>query len=859
MTGKATIVLTLLGLLLISMVDTATSVPPGAVAPYLNGVFPEVTPGFGGSWYLEQIAAEVEIDAPLDVIELPNSPDVLIVCKTGRLWRVNLEAATQELVLDITDRTVNYSEAGLISLALHPDFPAVPQAFLFYRYKPQPEVEEHRGYNRLVKFIWDAATGRFDPDSEEILIQQYDRSAWHNGGGLFFEDGLLYLALGDEGGEENRKASNQSLSRGFFSGLLRIDVDNNPNRSHPIRRQPIANAAPPAGWPTETYSQGYSIPNDNPWQDEAGGILEEFFALGIRSPYSTHFDRETKTIWLSDVGTSKREEINHVEKGDNLQWDYLEGADWAGGRPDSLIGNEKEPLFHYGDELGSCIIGGGVYRGTSFLSLTGQYVFGDYVSDKIMVLRSDSAGQAKAEVLLSDINAQVPDLPAHSSISGIHYRTNGEILVSTIAWPFREGGRLLRLRQRDPTPDPPVRLSELGVFSDMVDLEVAEGIFPYAVNAPLWSDRALKRRWMAVPNDGQFDQADEQIIFRMQDSWQFPEGTVFIKHFELPGPVHDQPIKLETRFFVIAKDKSAYGLTYKWNEEQTEAFLLRAKAQADYSSFIDGTEVGTQEWGFPGRDQCLSCHNANANFVLGVNTHQLNSEIYYPSLGRTENQLQYLSDNRIIDHTYDRGEEYPKAYGLDEFVSLDERIRSYLDANCSSCHRLGGVSGVTMDLRFHTPLEAKNIVNLPTRSQSSGHNNLLVQPGNHQASELWIRDQSTDSDRMPPIGRNLVDEQYVATLAEWIDSLAKEDPKQVETILLFPNPSRGWLALRANEELALPLQIDLFSTNGQLVHTEISDNHYVHLELKRAGAGIFALRVRDAAGTEYTQQVIIQP
>ncbi|MEL7163021.1 MAG: hypothetical protein AAFN92_19840, partial [Bacteroidota bacterium] len=341
-----------------------------------------------------------------------------------------------------------------------------------------------------------------------------------------------------------------------------------------------------------------------------------------------------------------------------------------------------------------------------------------------------------------------------------------------------------------------------------------------------------------------------------EEDWQFPEGTVFIKHFDLPAEA-GRRTKLETRFFIMAKNNTAYGLTYKWNAEQTDAFLQIGKTEETFPTYVGEEIVGTQRWDFPGRDQCLSCHNSNANFVLGVKTHQLNGDVYYPSLGREENQLRYLSDHNIIDHTYDEGETYPKAYGLGEFASLDERIRSYLDANCASCHRLGGVSGVTMDLRFHTPLQAKNIVDLPTRSQSSGHDNLLVEPGDHQASELWIRDQSTDENRMPPLARNLVDEAYIEALAEWIDGLA-DDTDQIATFLTFPNPSDGWMILRANGDLQLPLRIDVFGVNGQLLHTEEHREHVVHLGLQRIGAGTFVVRVRDAAGMEHTRPVVLR-
>lgn len=838
-----------------------SSRPPGAIGPYLNGVFPEVAPGASGAWYLEEVYTEIDIAAPLRIIDFPGTEDVLILCKTGKVWRVNLETQTQSLVLDISDRTVNYSEAGAVSLVLHPEFgdpghPDKQTLFVFYRYKPQPRVDSHLGYNRLSKFSWDATGQTFDGAREEILIQQYDRNAWHNGGGLFFADGLLYLALGDEGGVEYREGSNQRLNGGLFGGLMRIDVDNDPARSHPIRRQPVANDVPPAGWTDGTFTQGYSIPNDNPWLSAEGERLEEYFALGIRSPYSTHYDPETGTIWLGDVGAGKREEINRVEKGDNLQWNYLEGSEWAGGRPGTIIGKEKPPLFQYGRDLGGCIIGGGVYRGRKFPSLTGRYLFGDYVSDKLMALRTDGGGGAPAaEILLSDFGPEPVDLPASSVISGVHYRPDGDILLTTIAWPFVKGGRILQLRQRDPVPDPPALLSELGVFTDLATLEVGPGILPYAVNAPLWSDRAVKDRWMAIPNDGTFDGPEERIRFSATEDWEFPEGTVFIKHFELPTTTADDgpTTRLETRFFVIARNGTAYGLTYRWNAEQTDAVLQYGATDTTYT--VAG--AGTQRWDFPGRDQCMTCHNANAGYVLGVKTHQLNGDLTYPGSGATVNQLAYLSEHGVITVPHREWDAFPRAYGLyAEPDSLDLKIRSYLDANCASCHRVGGVSGVTMDLRFHTPLELRNLIDLPTLSQSSGHGNLIVQPGRHWASELWLRDQSRADDRMPPLGSNLVDEDYVRALADWIDGMAY-DREAIASFITFPNPSPGWMMLVANADWKSPLQVDVFSLDGKLVHQETHENLQADLRLQRVGRGTFVLRVRDAEGRSASERIVL--
>ena len=125
------------------------------------------------------------------------------------------------------------------------------------------------------------------------------------------------------------------INLGLFAGVLRIDVDRDPARSHPIRRQPVDAEAPPSGWPA-SFTQGYFIPDDNPWQSPDGSRLEEFWAIGARSPYRLTIDRPTGEIWVGDVGQSLEEEINRIERGANYQWPFREGAKaGAAVRPES--------------------------------------------------------------------------------------------------------------------------------------------------------------------------------------------------------------------------------------------------------------------------------------------------------------------------------------------------------------------------------------------------------------------------------------------------------------------------------------------------------------------------------------------
>ena len=79
----------------------------------------------------------------------------------------------------------------------------------------------------------------------------------------------------------------------------------------------------------------------------------------------------------------------------------------------------------------------------------------------------------------------------------------------------------------------PPLLSQTGVFSNTPSMTPANGLIPYVPNTPLWSDGALKSRYLAVPNNGGVITPNQQIAFAPTGTWTFPAGTVFVKTFEL--------------------------------------------------------------------------------------------------------------------------------------------------------------------------------------------------------------------------------------------------------------------------------------------------------------------------------------
>ncbi len=615
-------------------------------------------------------------------------------------------------------------------------------------------------YWRLSRFTVQDGQTVADPNSELILIQQFDRQQWHDSGTLVFgTDGFLYVGIGDEGGAGDQYNDSQKINDRLFSGILRIDVNQDPTKSHAIRRQPLPQAAMPAGWPA-SYTANYSIPNDNPWVNPDGSVLEEFYALGFRNPYKFCMDPETGKIWVGDVGQDTMEEINLLVKGGNYGWAFREGTG-AGpkAQPATIIGALQEPKFSYNRSLGGCVVCGYFYHGSQHPSLTGKLLIVDNTSGRIWALTKGADDSVTAEYLCS-----MPSGSVYSGTVACVQEQNGEIYFLKLGNSY--SGEFYKLIRTGATvAEPPALLSQTGAFTNMASLTPRAGLIPYDVNAALWSDAALKKRWISVPNDGTHNTAGEKIKFAPDGEWTFPPGTVLVKHFELATNENNPSAirKLETRFLVISSTGEPYGVTYRWRPDGTDADLLTVAASDNITVSLAGGGTRNQTWSYPSRSDCMICHNSNAKYVLGVKTWQLNGNMLYPKTGRTANQLATLGHLGIFDDAYHE-EHIPyflKAKNIaDVSAPLETRIRSYIDANCAQCHRPNGVRA-NFDARFTTPIENQHIIRGKIEDEFTGQPESVIQPGDAAHSVMYLRttpgwDEADASDRQehgrPPRG-----------------------------------------------------------------------------------------------------------
>jgi uncharacterized repeat protein (TIGR03806 family) len=364
------------------------------------------------------------------------------------------------------------------------------------------------------------------------------------------------------------------------------------------------------------------------------------------------------------------------------------------------------------------------------------------------------AGLRYALLLIAGLSSLSP-FAASSDSAGQPYAIASRVEAHPyLRMPARPGGPIPKL------------LSQTGAFKDTPHLVPSDGLMPYDLILPFWSDGAQKLRWIAMPAG--------KIEFSPTGEWVFPAGTVFVKTFELPIDARDPKLKrrLETRLLMVQGGGLVYGVVYKWRPDLSDADLLPDSLTESVPITNAAGQAHSQSWYYPSRKDCVTCHTKLSSGVLGVKTRQMNHDFAYPS-GVSDNELREWNHLGMFATPIREADikDLPRlAAPADESRSVEDRGRSYLDANCSQCHRPGGtVAG--FDARYDTPLDRQELVNGPVLLDQGIDRPRIISPHDIWRSIAYMRMDTVGDIRMPPIDRETIDEQGVALMREWIDSM----------------------------------------------------------------------------------------
>jgi uncharacterized repeat protein (TIGR03806 family) len=304
------------------------------------------------------------------------------------------------------------------------------------------------------------------------------------------------------------------------------------------------------------------------------------------------------------------------------------------------------------------------------------------------------------------------------------------------------------------------RLSQYQFFvGEMKNLEPNDRVLPYDLNSPLFSDYADKSRFVWMPEG-------MAATYREDRAFAFPVGAVLIKNFFYKNHGNEGRRIVETRL-LINRESGWDAMTYVWDDQQTEAYL---NIVGDSKELVYNGQPFT--YLVPNRNQCKSCHSYDGQMMPnGPKAHQLNKT--FPYADGEMNQLdKWAAKGYLIG--YQSSDKIPAAAQWDNPQSgnIHDRAMGYLDSNCGHCHNPHGPANTSgLNLTYNEPVGINMGVNKSpvATGKGSGGRRYSIVPGQPDASILVYRMEATDPGAMmPELGRQLVHQEGVALIKEWI-------------------------------------------------------------------------------------------
>ena len=247
-------------------------------------VIPEPNTNSTGTKSVEIVATNLQKPWAMDFAD----DRIFFTEKVGRIRVIDSGVLLEEPLASL--RVADVTDAGLLGLALHPNFENNRYLYVFYTYE-----EGDKLWNKVIR-ITESENKLTDAVA---ILDKIPGAEFDNGGVIKFgPDGKLYIATGDAT-DEHAAQDLESLS----GKILRVNDDG-------------------------------TMPYDNPFHNLV-------FSYGHRNPQGMAWDK-SGSLYVTEHGPTKNDEINLVKAGQNFGWPEQECS-----------GNENftDPLVCYNPSL----------------------------------------------------------------------------------------------------------------------------------------------------------------------------------------------------------------------------------------------------------------------------------------------------------------------------------------------------------------------------------------------------------------------------------------------------------------------------------------------------------------------------
>ncbi|WP_420799142.1 PQQ-dependent sugar dehydrogenase [Metasolibacillus meyeri] len=228
----------------------------------------------------QEMPSSVELEVIVENLNIPWSIEkqgdtFYLTERVGSIVKIEGEKVERQRVV-LEKELSTASEAGLLGFVLAPDFSELSLAYAYYTY------DDRAGqFNRIVTLHLEDNVWR----EQSLLLDQIPSGTYHHGGRLKIgPDNMLYATTGDA----SKREIAQNL-QALGGKILRMNLDG-------------------------------SIPTDNPFPNSY------VYSLGHRNPQGIVWTTDG-TMYASEHGESRNDEMNLIEAGQNYGWPIIEGRE----------------------------------------------------------------------------------------------------------------------------------------------------------------------------------------------------------------------------------------------------------------------------------------------------------------------------------------------------------------------------------------------------------------------------------------------------------------------------------------------------------------------------------------------------